>query len=105
MKYIISETNAIDSKTGVPILTATVKGFPYPERNCPFCEQELSVENAIHHPEHGEIYKCVYQCLNDQCGSYDEEAQSSYVRVYYSSDLALELFETLFLKIQREIKN
>lgn len=102
--YIQSEYGAIDARTNSPILTHIIKGFPYPSRFCSYCERELEIINAIHYENNEEIYKCIFQCFNTECGSYDEEGNMSYLRVYYSNDLALELFETVFLKIKREIK-
>lgn len=103
--YLNSQYSAVDGKTNTVVMTKVIKGFPYLERYCPYCEQELSVENAFHAPENEEVFKCLYQCLNPECGAYDEEGNMAYVRVYYSCKLAYELYESLFLKITREFKN
>ena len=103
--YLNSQYSAIDGRTNTAVITQVISGFPYPERNCPYCERELSVENAFHAPEHEEVFKCLYQCLNTDCGAYDEDGSMAYVRVYYSCKLAYELYEDLFLKIKREFKN
>jgi hypothetical protein len=100
--YFQSQYNGIYD--GKPILTRVIPSFPYAERFCPYCEQELTVMNAIHVDGHEEIFKCIYQCMNDNCGAYDEEGNMSYVRAYYSCEHALHLFEALFLKIHREVK-
>jgi hypothetical protein len=102
--YFNSDYSAVDGRTNTVVMTQVIKGFPYPERFCVYCEQELSVENAFHAPGNEEVFKCLYQCLNTDCGAYDEEGNMSYVRVYYSCTLAYELYESLFLKIKRELK-
>jgi hypothetical protein len=93
-----------DAKTGDVILPHKYQDFPYPSRNCPFCEKELIVVNAIHATNEPYIFKAIYLCLDRNCGCFDLEARSAYSRVYYSCNEALEAFETIMLKYSIEVK-
>ena len=103
--FIQSEHGAVTGPMKTPVMTYIIESFPYPERFCRYCEQQMEICNAIHLKDNEEVFKCIYQCYNDDCESYDEEGNMAYVRVYYSSELALQLYETVFLKIKREFKN
>lgn len=76
--------------------------FPYPERNCPFCEQKLKIFTAIHIQDSMHDYKVVYMCDNKNCGSFDEEAGKRYARVYYSSPEAFKQLELIFIPDPRK---
>jgi hypothetical protein len=104
-KYIQSEYNAIDGLTNTPIMSKVISSFPYPQRFCPYCEQELTIANAIHVTDNEELFKCIYQCYNLECDSYDDLEDMAYLRVYYSCDEALKCLETIFLKVKRERRN
>jgi hypothetical protein len=92
---------AYDPKTGATFFPKVYPNFPYAQRFCRFCERELDVINALHNQDHPEIYKCIMICENPDCEAFDEEARKAYIRVYYSSEEALVLFESVFLRYQR----
>lgn len=83
------------------IIPRVIDGFPYPQRNCPFCERILEILNAVHLQGDEEIFKALMICRNPNCGVYDEPAKTAYLRVYYSSELALETFETTMLRTEQ----
>lgn len=76
-------------------LNYVIKGFPYPTRFCPYCEEPTKVLRALHIQGEEEHYKAVMICDNPNCGAYDEEAKEAYVRVYYSTPYAHHMLETL----------
>jgi len=67
--------------------------FPYPEKHCRFCTQELMLKSAVHIFDGEEIYKALYVCIFDHCPAYDEPAKKQYIKVYYSSEEALKKLE------------
>jgi len=83
--------------------------FPYPVRECPFCEHPLFIVRALHltNIEH---YKCIMVCLNKQCKAktfgraariigFDHQIQWAYVRVYYSSELAQNTLDSALISV------
>lgn len=74
--------------------------FPYPERNCPFCERELTLMEAIHVTDALQDFKALFICFNKDCGAYDEAAGKAYSRVYYSSNEAFEALEQARIVVQ-----
>lgn len=89
---------------GAKVITHVIPGFPYAQRDCPFCERELGVVNAIHLQGDEEIYKAIMRCFNSQCGAFDEDAKKSYIKVYYSGEIALNMFELVLLRYAFEEK-
>lgn len=67
------------------LLSQKRKDFPYKELNCPFCERELTMVEAIHIESELEHYKALYICFNPECGAYDEAARRAYAKIFYSS--------------------
>jgi hypothetical protein len=80
-----------------------IKGFPYPERFCKYCEEPLQIWKAFHIQETPELYKVIFICLNKDCESYDEEARDAYVRVYYSSNEAYDILNRKLVQDPRSI--
>lgn len=79
-----------------------IDGFPYPQRNCPHCEQELFLETTCHIQDNPEHFKAIYQCHNSKCIFLDNVTGYAYVRVYYSSDYAEENMYKMLLKFPRK---
>jgi len=79
-----------------------IKGFPYPERFCPYCELPLVLEVTCHIQDAAEHYKAIYQCHNPDCVFMDNETRFAYLRVYYSSDYAEETLYKMLLKFPRK---
>ena len=71
-----------------------IKDFPYPERECAYCQGNLRLVSAIHLNEHKEHYKALFICYNPMCEAFDEPAGLAYARVYYSSPEAFSALET-----------
>lgn len=92
---------AYDPSTGAVFFPKILKGFPYPTRHCPFCNEDCSIINALHVTDTPEIFKAIFMCENTKCNAYDLLERQCYLRVYYSCDEALELFETVFLRFER----
>ena len=82
-----------------------IPGFPYPERYCPHCEQQLVIETSCHMFDNPEHFKVIYQCHNLNCIFLDNVTHRAYVRVYYSSDLAEENMYKMLLQYKRVEKN
>lgn len=80
-----------------------IKGFPYPERFCRYCQRQLLIWKAFHLQDEIDQFKVAYICLNSECDSYDEEARDAYVRVYYSSNYAYEKLNFKLMKDPRDI--
>jgi len=96
---------AYDAASGATFFPKILDGFPYPTRPCPVCDRECEVVNALHSADHPEIYKAIYMCENPNCDFYDLEVRKCYVRVYYSCEDAVNLFETVFLRFERLSKD
>lgn len=79
-----------------------IHGFPYPERDCPYCELPLILEKTCHIQENPEHYKAIYQCHNEKCVFLDNDGKYAYLRVYYSSDYAEEQLWKMLLKFPRK---
>jgi hypothetical protein len=92
---------AYDPMTGATFFPKVIDGFQYPKRYCPFCEHQCNVVNALHRLDHPEIFKAIFMCENPKCEAYDLEVKKCYVRVYYSSEEALQAFEAVFLRFER----
>jgi hypothetical protein len=74
-----------------------IPGFPYAIRYCPYCERKLEILKAVHLMDQEENYKVVFICHNSECPSYNEEAKDVYIRIYYSSQLAYDILETVMI--------
>lgn len=83
------------------LLGKIIPGFPYPEKNCPYCQRKIDLVRAIHHDE-TLIYKAIFMCRNPNCEAYDETDKKAYVKVYYSCPEAIQIFETAFLPFKRK---
>jgi hypothetical protein len=70
-----------------------IVGFPYPEKQCTYCNKKCTLVDAIHVTESPEIFKALYICMNDKCDAFDEPARKAYAKVYYSSEEAYEKLE------------
>lgn len=86
------------------LLSKKIDGFPYPERFCPFCERELSLEKTVHLDEAQEIYKALYLCRNTECEAHNELEGKAYARVYYSSDDAYKILAEHRIAYDRNVK-
>lgn len=80
-----------------------IKGFPYPERFCKYCEQPLTIWKAFHVQGCMEMFKVAYICLNHDCPAYDEDEREAYLRVYYSSPEAYDILSTKLMTDPRDI--
>lgn len=85
------------------LLSKEIKGFPYPVRFCPYCEQELSLEKACHVDARQEVFKALYLCRNKECPASDDLEGKAYARVYYSSDEAYSILATHRLPYDRNV--
>jgi hypothetical protein len=94
------EYPAYDADLHAPVMSRVIPGYSYPERFCPYCERKVQVINAIHAEGDEEVYKAIMVCMNDECGAFDEPAKKAYLRVYYSCELAREMFEVVLLRFQ-----
>jgi hypothetical protein len=79
-----------------------IKGFPYPERDCPYCERAMVIETSCHVQDQPEHYKVIFQCHNKECDFLQNITKYAYVRVYYSSDYAEEMMWKLLLRFYRK---
>lgn len=82
------------------IIGRVIPDFPYPEKECPYCYQKLTVVNAIHY-EDKYHYKALYLDPNPICPIYDEGARKAYAKVYYSSQEAFEYYRDVKIPVQR----
>lgn len=81
-----------------------INGFPYPEKFCRFCEQEMNLISAIHLVDEKEHYKALFVCGNHDCPAWNEEAKKAQAHVYYSSNEAFLALETHQIWFQRETR-
>jgi len=70
-----------------------INDFPYPEKQCTYCNKKCTLVDAIHVAESPEIFKALYICMNDKCDAFDEPARKAYAKVYYSSEEAYQKLE------------
>lgn len=68
------------------ILGKVIKDFPYPIKVCPYCNNPLTIVNAVHYEPDPHQFKALYLDSNYNCPVFDEGAERCYARVYYSSE-------------------
>ena len=90
---------------GMPVVSNMIDGFPYPMQYCPYCERDCILQAAFHVIDEEHHFKAVYVCDNTNCGAFDEDAKSAYVKVYYSSQESYEKLEGTLLRVPRETKH
>lgn len=82
----------------------TIPGFPYPEKECPICNNMLRLARVAHIVDRPEDYKALYLCVNDKCDAYDH-GKKAYTRMYFSSQYAYDkLAAHLMVLPRREVK-
>lgn len=82
-----------------------IKGFPYPERYCPYCNSKLDIARVIHLVGEEEHYKALLVCNNESCSYFDLKVQKSYLLIYFSSQHARDILERALMAVPRlEIK-
>jgi hypothetical protein len=74
-----------------------IPGFPYPKKNCVYCNKDMTLVKTLHVVNMQEHYKAVYVCYNTSCEAFDEAAERAYVKVYYSSELAAQYLDRIML--------
>lgn len=73
--------------------------FPYPDKNCPYCNKILTLAKTIHIKSMPFEFKCVYVCYNPSCDAYDEPGDRAYVKVYYSSEYAAKVLDYIRVNV------
>ncbi len=84
-----------------PAIPRVIPGFPYVSRNCPYCQEPLTMVNVTHVLGEEEHYKAIMICYNGNCGYYDMPCREAYVKVYYSSQRAADELSALMLRFDR----
>jgi|TARA_Y100000034_G_scaffold132590_1_gene195963 hypothetical protein len=101
-KYeVVNEIGTTDIFGNHYIMGNIIKGFPYTERRCPYCDKKLILANAVHIQKNPEHYKAVYIDGNINCPVYDEGAKKCYSKIYYSSDNAFSMLHNIKFPVKR----
>lgn len=77
------------------LINGKMTDFPYPVKQCYYCNKDLTLMKAIHIIETPYEYKAIYVCFNKSCAAYDELAEKAYVKVYYSSQNAANILDDI----------
>lgn len=83
------------------LIGRVIPKFPYPERFCPYCDQPLTLEKAIHVYDRPEHYKAIFICRNKKCEVFDEPAKKAYAKVYYSTPWAAEKLNNITVTLEQ----